>query len=262
MIVDIINQPSNLAMFDTWFGRRSGRPQVERLRFPLQRRELQVLRTEQPSPGFQRITLGGDSLRDFQSASFDDHVKLLLDDGRGGLIKRDYTPRRFDPARAELVIDFALHAHGPASDWARHARPGDRVSVGGPRGSLVVSPDFDGHWLVGDASAWPAICRRLESLPAGAQVSVIALLPDAADRLLPDCSCAPQLHWAADDAAVLAALRALPAVSGHSHVWCAGEAGLMAGVRDVLRQRGVDARQPNKVAAYWKRGVADFHDAH
>jgi NADPH-dependent ferric siderophore reductase len=30
---------------------------------------------------------------------------------------RDFTPRRFDAAAGTTVIDYALHAAGPASDW-------------------------------------------------------------------------------------------------------------------------------------------------
>ena len=59
---------------------------------------------------------------------------------------------------------------------------GDRVLVGGPRGSFVVPADYDWHLLVGDPTALPAIRRRLEELPAGTRVTVIAQA-DPADRL-------------------------------------------------------------------------------
>lgn len=128
-------------------------------------------------PSTRRITLGGESLADFASASFDDHVKLILDDEVG----RDYTPRRFDTAARELMLEFALHGDGPAAAWAAQATPGQRVAVAGPRGSFVVAPDFDWHLLVGDETALPAIARRLEELPPQARATVV-LKVDAADR--------------------------------------------------------------------------------
>ena len=84
---------------------------VERVRHELKRRELTVQAVEAVTPHFRRITLVDDSLSDFVSASFDDHVKVFIGDAR-----RDYTPRSFDNAARELVIEFALHGDGPAAD--------------------------------------------------------------------------------------------------------------------------------------------------
>ena len=50
--------------------------------------------------------------------------------------------------------------------WAAQATRVQRATIGGPRGSLVVAPDHDGHLLVGDGTALPAVTRRLEELPA------------------------------------------------------------------------------------------------
>ena len=85
---------------------------------------------------------------------------------------RDYTPRRYDAGRNELVIDFALHDAGPATDWAAQAEPGQQLAVGGPRGSFVVPDDFDWYLFIGDETALPAIGRRLEELRAGARAIV------------------------------------------------------------------------------------------
>ena len=43
------------------------------------------------------------------------------------------------------------------------------------------------------------------------------------------------------------------------YVWCAGEAALMARARETLRLRGVPTAAM-RVAAYWKRGLTDFHE--
>ena len=51
---------------------------VERVRHAFGARHMQLMSREIVSPGFMRLTLGGADLSDFNSAGFDDHVKLLL----------------------------------------------------------------------------------------------------------------------------------------------------------------------------------------
>ena len=46
---------------------------------------------------------------------------------------RDYTPL-YDELRHELAIDFFIHDGGVASGWAMQAKPGDKLTVAGPRG--------------------------------------------------------------------------------------------------------------------------------
>src|ERR1700754_4633222 len=50
---------------------------VTRLRHPLKFRLLQVKQVRQLTPHLTRVTLTGDDLHDFGSASFDDHVKVF-----------------------------------------------------------------------------------------------------------------------------------------------------------------------------------------
>src|SRR6266568_4230449 len=80
-----------------------------------------------------------------------------VDAGSGAPVMRDYTPRRFDAVQRELDIEFALHGDGPAATWAAQAAPGQRVMIGGPRGSFIVPTDFDWHLLIGDETALPAV---------------------------------------------------------------------------------------------------------
>jgi len=130
------------------------------------------------SPGFRRVVFGGESLADFVSASFDDHVKLMLDTGGAEPVRRDYTPRAFDTAARELTLEFALHGDGPAARWAAQAAPGQSVTIGGPRGSFVVPTDYAWHLLAGDETALPAVARRLEELPAEAHAIVVLQVDD------------------------------------------------------------------------------------
>lgn len=234
---------------------------VQRVRHELHRRDVEVVRVEPLGPHFVSVTFHAESLAGFRSDSFDDHVKFMVDDATAGeLVRRDYTPRRFDAARRELTIEFALHGDGPAADWARQARVGQRAVIGGPRGSMIIPMDYDWHLLVGDDSALPAISRRLEELPAGSRAFVIAQAADAADRREFGTAADVQVKWVRDGNAMLQALRQLALPEGEGYAWCAGEAAVMAQLRGVLLQEKQHPKEAMKVAVYWKPGASDFHE--
>lgn len=231
-------------------------PTIERVRHDLKMREVTVARIDHVSPGFASITFQGESLADFTSLSFDDHVKFMFSDANGQQIRRDYTPRRFDRNAREIDIEFALHGHGGAADWARKAKVGDAAIIGGPRGSMILPLAMDWHLLIGDSSALPAVTRRLEELPPGARVQAV-LLVDAVDHrtFAQDAD----IHWVATDDDLLQVLTDLPLQPGAGLAWGGGEAGLMVKVRQVLLEKGLP-RQAAKISAYWKHGVADHHE--
>ena len=228
---------------------------VERVRHELKRRRLTVARVDTLTPHFRRITFTDESLSDFVSASFDDHIKVFVDDAR-----RDYTPRSFDNAARELVIEFALHGHGPAAAWAAQAAPGHTLDIGGPKGSMIVPLDYDWHLLVGDETAFPAVARRLEQLPAGARAIVILQAADAADRRVFDSAANVDLTWVETDAQLQAAVRALALPGGEGYAWCAGEAAAMAALRRELVDVKGHPREAIRAAAYWKRGATGHHE--
>lgn len=234
--------------------------QVRRVRHETRRRELTVARVATLSPHFRSITLTGDELPGFVSASFDDHVKLFFDTGAEAPVGRDYTPRHYDEGARELTIEFALHGDGPAADWAAGAQPGQRLLIGGPRGSFVVPVEYDWHLLTGDETALPAISRRLEELPAHAKAIVIGQTADVADRRSFKTQAALQLRWVDDGDALLAAVRALPLPAGRGYAWCAGEASAMAALRRILVDEKGHDRHAIRAAAYWKRGAAAHHE--
>src|ERR1700740_3163875 len=97
---------------------------VLRVRHEIQRRSVEVSRVEAISPGFRKITFTGESLVDFVSASFDDHIKFVLEGAGGEPVMRDYTPRGYSRQARELTIEFALHGDGPAATWAAPRSPG------------------------------------------------------------------------------------------------------------------------------------------
>jgi ferric-chelate reductase (NADPH) len=64
-----------------------------------------------------------------------------------------------------------------------NAREGDKLTIGGPRGSLVVPEDYAYQVYVCDESGMPALRRRLESLSRLAvrpNVTALVSVQDAA----------------------------------------------------------------------------------
>ena len=233
---------------------------VQRVRHELKRRDLHVVRVETLSPHFRSVTFAGEALGDFISASFDDHVKFMLDADGAEPLRRDYTPRRYDTAARELTIEFAVHGDGRAAQWAAQAAPGQTATIGGPRGSFIIPTDYAWHLLVGDETALPAIHRRLEELPAGTRAIVVIQVADVADRRELRSAADLGVQWVASTEALLNAVRALELPPGEGYAWCAGEASAMASLRRLLvEEKGLD-RHAMRVAAYWKRGATAHHE--
>ena len=245
-------------------------PAFERVRHPFKARHLQLLSREQISPGFLRLTLVGE-LRDFASDGFDDHFKLILPqegfekpalpemvDGKPFIdgprpTMRDYTPLRW--TTNTLTVDFALHDHGPATEWARTAPMGSWVGVAGPRGSMVIRKDFDWYWMLADASGLPAVERALAQMPATAHITLRLAVPEA-DRRALTTSATVDVQWV-DDLAAAAQPLTLP--EGEGFIWAAGEHSEMAALRHIAVAKGASPKRM-RISAYWKYGEVDHHE--
>ncbi|SDI70848.1 siderophore-interacting protein [Pseudomonas panipatensis] len=232
---------------------------VQRIRHELRRRDVEVIRTTTNGANFVSVTFTGDALADFLSASFDDHVKFIFSDDNGDVIRRDYTPRAFDPAKRELTIEFALHGDGKASTWAQRASRGSTAIIGGPKGSMIIPLDYDWHLLVGDATALPAINRRLEELPAASRALVIVQVNDPADRRALHSQAQLELQWVDSPEQLISALRQLQLPSADGFAWGAGEASMMAQARAIIANEKGHPKDAMRVAAYWRHGVSDYH---
>jgi NADPH-dependent ferric siderophore reductase len=218
-----------------------------------------------------RVVLGGEELSGFTSLGFDDHVKLFFpEDADGGrqAAMRDFTPRRYDADAGELWIDFFLHEAGPAAGWAAQAACGQTLTVGGPKGSSVISlAGVESHLLMGDETALPAIGRRLEELPAQTRALVVIEVAQEA-RDYPLASNAPlqvieaKRSSPADSAGsgILAALRSLNLPAAPCFAWVAGESHAARSIRrHLMAECGLDKRWI-KAAGYWRRGAVGTHE--
>jgi NADPH-dependent ferric siderophore reductase len=257
-----------------------------RIRHETRMRLLKVTNVVDITPRMRRISLQGD-MTGFASAGHADHIKaFFFPEGvepkivpigeRGAEFApderpqmRDYTPRYWNTQQGTLELDFVLHGDGPASSWAAQARMGQKLVIGGPRGSLVVPTTFDWYLLVGDETALPAIGRRIEKLPAGARTVAIIEVEDAAEEQRFNTQAALELvyvhrngHAAGTADLLLEAVRQQAFPSGTAYAFVAGESSMSTAVRTHLtEQRGFNP-QYVRAAGYWLLGMADDKEPH
>ncbi|OLF11023.1 hypothetical protein BLA60_13490 [Actinophytocola xinjiangensis] len=242
--------------------RRSRRQETGLWRVP-------VLRVDQVTPRLTRVTVGGDTLAGFDYAGTDQNVMLYfypegvtlpdtLADARARWstvrpLTRTYTVRRYDADTHELDVDFVLHdAPGPASDWAKHAAPGDELILVGPSPAYQPDPTADWYLLAGDETALPAIAAILDALPGDAVTRVFVEVDDATEEQpLP-----VPVTWVhrAQGVTLAAAVAAADLPDGRVDAWLAGERTAMVTLRaHLLDDRGLDRRQV-RPTTYWRRG--------
>jgi NADPH-dependent ferric siderophore reductase len=241
--------------------------QPKRVRHEIRRRLLTVIAVEALTPHMRRLHFQSPDLHDFPSMSPDDHVKLLLQDTDGGVIMRDYTPRRFDIAAGTLVMDFAVHDAGPATAWALAAQPGDTLEIGGPKASTVVPDLFDWYLLVGDETALPAIGRRMEELRPSVVVKTVVVVEGAEDIQAIETQAQWTARWIRrdlsgrdDTANGRAAIDDVMPNHGNGFVWIAGEAEFAKSLRAHLLEAHGHPFSRMKAAGYWVRGAAGVHE--
>jgi NADPH-dependent ferric siderophore reductase len=242
---------------------------IQRVRHELKMRLLDVKQVTRLAPHMVRVTLTGDDLKGFVSASPDDHVKVFLP-VEGGAINhptmgpegpvypegvtpspaRDYTPRRYDAASNELDLDFVLHGEGPASTWAESVKVGDKIGVGGPRGSMVIPDDYDHYVLVGDETALPAIGRWLEEMPSTTPVTVFVEIASLEGKQ----SLRRDVRWfvRGESPSMDEALATLSIPAGDTFWWVAVESMRARALRSLLvEKRGID-KDWVKATGYWQ----------
>ncbi|NKJ04596.1 siderophore-interacting protein [Rhizobium sp. SG741] len=238
-------------------------PKIERVRHELKRRTLTVSNVEKITPGMLRIELAGEDLADFVSLAPDDHIKVLVPGPGEEMVRRDYTPRRYDTDARTLVIDFAIHEAGPVTQWALGARPGDSLEIGGPRGSAVISDDVKNWLLVGDETGLPAIGRRIEEAGSDVRITAIMAVADAAEHQIFQTDAQLETHWAhrplseaTDASALMAVLQSVELAPG-TFVWIAAEASVTRALRTYfVEERGYPLSWI-KASGYWVKGKAD-----
>lgn len=244
----------------------------QRVRNELRFRELTVLRVERVGSGFQRIVLGGEQLDGFSSRGFDDHTKVFFPQPGTNFVppvvtdegivwgegprpaSRDYTPL-YDESRHELALDFFIHDGGVASLWAMQAQAGDKLTIGGPRGSLVVAPDYAWQLYVCDESGMPALRRRLETLNSLAvrpQVKAVVTVAQASfkDYLAPFSGYDIEWNVGHNPQAIASQLETLNVPDEDYFIWLTGEGEVVKSLMSRFETADID-QQLVRAQAYW-----------
>ncbi|GIH20056.1 siderophore-interacting protein [Rugosimonospora africana] len=242
-------------------------------------RRARVCSAEPVSPSLMRIRFGGDELRGFAATGHaDQRVIIALPspgedeptppvtvDGSRGYPDgtrcpelRSYTVRDWDPRHGELVVDFALHAAGVATEWARRARAGAVVYVHADTGWYRPPADTAWRLLVADLAGLPALARIVETLPAGARAHVLAEVPESADVQRWRCAADLSVQWLVGSgngvgpSALTGAVRALALPASPCYVWSAAEAGIARTIRKHARTSWHLAASRFDIIGYWR----------
>lgn len=196
--------------------------------------DVQLKRRITISPSLVRLVFTGAQVDQMRTVAPDQRIKLLFPspDGQPAqlpherhwhqLLKalepaqkpamRTYTIRALRSAVREVDVEFVLHGdNGPASHWATHARPGDRLQMVAP--CRDHDDDPGGYeWqpptgirqvvLIGDETALPAIAGILEELDrvsTAAHVQAFIEVPQRNDKQALNLSDRLQVTWLARD---------------------------------------------------------------
>ncbi|MBB4123723.1 DUF2218 domain-containing protein [Martelella radicis] len=245
--------------------------------------EAVVVSTETVTPHMVRVIFSCGDVHPYVGGNM--HVRLLVPpkgrepvwpvvagdgrikwpEGEDALLVRVYTIRRVDVDRREVSVDFLQHPAAdiatPGADFARDARPGDRVAFLGPGGGVV--PEADKIFLVGDEAALPAIARIAEEVPAGTRLSAIIEVENETEEQPISSAGDLELRWLhrsndrknAMHGLADAAKDAIAGLDRETFVWIACEKADVRDIRRVLKERQHD-RKMMYVAWYWERGKA------
>ncbi|MCL7930770.1 siderophore-interacting protein [Halomonas llamarensis] len=200
--------------------------------------DITLARRTQVSASLVRFTFTGPDVGQMATYAPDQRVKLFFPEGGGSLdplfeiakleahnwssayralpdakrpSARTYTIRALRPEQSEVDVEFVLHGdNGPASRWAMHACPGDRLAMTAPVAN-AEGPKLGYEWkppqnvrrilIIADETALPAaagILETLDNLPLKPRVEALFEVPRSDDvQPLPQ---AAKLRWLARDA--------------------------------------------------------------
>lgn len=245
-----------------------------------------VQRSTRVSPSFQRVTIGGPELAEFDWRGFDHWFRLFLPSpgvalrlpkvsGRSWwpsylLIPEaqrphcaNYTVSDFRPEAGELDIDVVLHWHegalaGRVAQWASSTQPGDQVGLL-DQGLMFDPPEGSGRVLLAsDETGLPGVLGILAALPADTAGQAFLEVPDAED--IREVSAPPgvELTWLPRGPGAAPGTQTLAAMAGFSvqpsdYAYLVGESSLATGARRLLRKAGLPTSQIT-FSGFWKAG--------
>ena len=226
-------------------------------------RTLHVISSTVITPHMLRVTLGGSEIDSFPADQESAYIKLAFTvPGSDESLMRTYTVRH---QRADQFdVDFVLHEPaGPAAQWAKDARPGDRIVVGGPGAKKLVDNTADWFLIAGDMTALPALSVNLEQLPADAKGHAVIEVLDASDIQPLRHPAGVELHWLVNPhpgeapQLLVDRLRELTWLPGRPSIWAACEFSAMRALRKHFKEERQVDRRDLYISSYWKLGSSE-----
>ena len=254
---------------------------------PKRPRHVQVQSVHDLSPHLRRIVFHSPELADYPHTCAAAHLKVLLPKASGEIpvlpeitprgprwadpaqkpVTRTYTLRHLDNAACTLAIDFVRHGdNGPASAFAEHAQVGQVVGLSAPVGPNPLPKPARRYLMAADLSALPALCALADTLPSDCNGDIFLLLPEPADLpafRLPEKLRLHVAYGAAEHyPAIAESFAALPEPDAESYLWLAGEASLIATLRNHARRCWQVPAARCYAVPYWHRGEAEesYHE--
>ncbi|WP_216216796.1 siderophore-interacting protein [Amycolatopsis aidingensis] len=254
---------------------------------------LHVVRREQITPHFARVTLGGGDIARFSFMGFDQWFRLFIPVAEDSLsrlpskldtlsyarylsiskavrpVLRNYSVRAYREGGAdgpEIDVDFVLHgsaaedAAGPAATWARTCSPGDPVGLLDEGIGFNPDPALTRFLLVADESGLPATAGILAALPADATGQALIEVPSEEDRQDLTGPAGVAVEWIVRTGhdqvpgrAALAAATELGVPAQPCYGWVVGEQTLPSTVRRNWVRAGVP-KENIMFCGYWRAG--------
>jgi NADPH-dependent ferric siderophore reductase len=191
-----------------------------------------------------------------------DNGRIAWPTGEDELLVRVYTIRAVDLENSQLWIDVLQHpapgVETPGADFARDARPGQKLALMGPGGGDL--PNAGTLFLAGDETALPAIARIIAEVPMGTKMKAIIEVEDRAEEQTLSSEGSIDVEWlhrasyTAGSRDVLAKriCDALEDVDPQTFIWVACEKADVRSVRKFLAPKKRDRKQ-QYLAWYWER---------
>ena len=247
-----------------------------------------VLARRNVTPGMVRVTLGGEGLAGFKTTGVgDEYIRFFFPNPETGeLVLPDVDEKGFwkwpdgkKPAHCEcytiravregdtpeIDVDFVVHEHGHASEWAQAATPGQTVALREPYGIYEAPTNVDWQLFVCDATGLPALGRLLENLPAGTEARAIVEIPDASHEQAFETRAdlkLVSLHGTGNGIApsrLEAAVRGVAVPQGRiPYVWVAAESKAVRPIRKYLRHELGWHASAYSVTGYWTDKLAEW----
>ena len=222
-----------------------------------------VLSIDRPSPSLVRVSGRVNAHNPGAWTAPNLAIRFALPHPQGGKpFSRIYTIRSFDAANAVAVVDFVWHDHpSPAMNWVRSTKPGDVVSLTGPRPHF--RPNFDAGkpcLIFADETALPAVYSILQHWPQRATGHVYIETDDeAAFAELPEIhNVHRHLLLRRNGERHLLVNAALAHPDGENcTIWAAGERDDARALRKHFQETCGLTREDIRVYGYWKRGATN-----